>query len=102
MKDHLERVREEEECHKNQMSAHNQGYCYHEHKKRMKKERKLKVKQNKSNIKQKVNGPDHCIHCDKDPCVFVQKVVVVVVVVVYVKQSFLLYIWLSMNESDSE
>jgi hypothetical protein len=71
-KDRLEMVREEEECHENQMSAQNQGFCCHEHKKRMKKERALSVMKNINNIKQKENGPDHCIHCDEDPCVFVQ------------------------------
>jgi hypothetical protein len=23
-------------------------------------------------VNKKIDGPDHCIHCDEDPCVFIQ------------------------------
>jgi hypothetical protein len=35
----------------------------------------LKIKDEEERIgkkQAKVDGPDHCIHCDEDPCVFVQ------------------------------
>jgi hypothetical protein len=38
-KDHLEKEREEKECHENQQNAQNQGFCCHEHAQTMKKER---------------------------------------------------------------
>jgi hypothetical protein len=67
-----EREEEEEECHENQQSAHNEGFCCHEHAKKMKKEREVKLVDKRSK-KQKVNGPEHCIHCDEEPCcVFIQ------------------------------
>jgi hypothetical protein len=34
---------------------------------------KVKDKEERKMTKQmKVDGPDHCIHCDEDPCVFLQ------------------------------
>jgi hypothetical protein len=37
----------------------------------MKKEREVKLV-DKCSKKQKVNGPKHCIHCDEEPCGFIQ------------------------------
>jgi hypothetical protein len=67
-KEIVERKREEEGCHENQQNAQNQGLCCHEHVKLMKKERNESIRKKKV----QVNRPDHCIHCDEDPCVFIQ------------------------------
>jgi hypothetical protein len=67
-KEIVESEREEEECHENQHNVQNQGFCCHEHVKQMKKERNESIRKKKA----KVNGPNHCIHCDEDPHVFIQ------------------------------
>jgi hypothetical protein len=68
-KEKMETKREEEECADNQQNAQNEGFCCHHHAKRM----KLKDEEERKMTKQmKVDGPDHCIHCDEDPCVFLQ------------------------------
>jgi hypothetical protein len=60
---------EEEECADNQQTAKKEGFCCHQHAKRM----KLKEEEVKECSKgAQVDGPDHCIHCDEDPCVFIQ------------------------------
>jgi hypothetical protein len=68
-KDTIAAEREEEECADNQQHAQDAGFCCHHHAKRMnendEKERQVKKQA-------KVDGPDHCIHCDEDSCVFVQ------------------------------
>jgi hypothetical protein len=51
------------------------GYCCHQHAKVAKKERELsktEIKKRKGQVNRVVDGPDHCIHCDEDPCVFIQ------------------------------
>jgi hypothetical protein len=67
-KEREQKEREEENCAENQKNAHNQGYCCHEHGQ----EAKEKFKKEKKGKKARVDGPHHCIHCDEDPCVFVQ------------------------------
>jgi hypothetical protein len=65
----MKKRKEEEECADNQQSAQEEGFCCHHHAKR------LKIKEEEERISKKrakVDGPDHCIHCDEDPCVFVQ------------------------------
>jgi hypothetical protein len=68
-KDNLKSKRDKEECVDNQQNAQDAGFCCHHHAKKMKvsdkKEREVKKLA-------KVDGPDHCIHCDEDRCIFVQ------------------------------
>jgi hypothetical protein len=74
-KDRMEKEREEEFCAENQEKAQMSGYCCHQHAKVAKKahkDSKTKMKKQESQIKKVVDGPDHCIHCDEDPCVFIQ------------------------------
>jgi Fe-S-cluster-containing dehydrogenase component len=33
---------------------------------------KKQMKRQKEKVKQLVDGPEQCIHCDKDPCDFIQ------------------------------
>jgi hypothetical protein len=73
-KGRLEKEREEEDCSENQRSAQNYGYCCHQHAMAAKTEHdKHKVQMIKQKEKEEklVDEPDHCIHCDKDPCVFI-------------------------------
>jgi hypothetical protein len=68
-RDNMKKRKEEEECADNQQSAQDEGFCCHHHAKR------LKIKEEEERIgkkRAKVDGPDHCIHCDEDPCFFVQ------------------------------
>jgi hypothetical protein len=68
-RDNMKKRKEEEECAGNQQSAQDKGFCCHHHAKRL----KVKDEEERIGKKQaKVDGPDHCIHCDEDPCVFVQ------------------------------
>jgi hypothetical protein len=68
-KDTMKTMREEEDCAGNQQNAQNKGLCCHHHTRRM----KLKDKEESQMMKQaKVDWPDHCIHCNEDPCVLVQ------------------------------
>jgi hypothetical protein len=68
-KESMKRRKEEEDCAGNQRTAQNKGFCCHHHAKRL----KLKDIKGKQCTKHaKVDGPDHCIHCDEDPCVFIQ------------------------------
>jgi hypothetical protein len=55
-------------------SALNCGYCCHQHVKvaKMEHEESKRQKKNKETVKKMIDGPDHCIHCDEDPCVFIQ------------------------------
>jgi hypothetical protein len=53
------------------------GYCCHQHAKVAKKEHeddsKTQMKKQRGDeVNKVVDGPDHCIHCDEDPCVFIQ------------------------------
>ena len=74
----MENEREEEECLENQQNAHHQGFCCHYHEKKQKKEwdekRKLKggIIKKATNQEEEVYEPNHCHHCDEDPCVFQQ------------------------------
>ena len=68
-KEEDEKEREEDECATNQQKAHNQGFCCHQHAKKMREEHEETRKGEK---KQKIDGPNHCNHCEEDPCVFVQ------------------------------
>ena len=51
------------------MCSHNEGFCCHQHAQKMKLERNEEKKVRKKIM---VDEPHHCIHCNKDPCVFVQ------------------------------
>ncbi len=65
----MKQRKEEEEFTDTQQTAQSEGFCCHHHAKRL----KLKFEEQKQCRKQaKVDGLDHCIHCDKDPCVFIQ------------------------------
>mgnify|MGYP002809484209 CR=1 FL=1 len=68
-KDNLKSKRGEEECANNQQHAQDAGFYCHHHAKKMK-VRDEKEREGKKRAK--VDGPDHCIHCDEDPCIFVQ------------------------------
>jgi hypothetical protein len=68
-RDNMKKRKEKEECADNQQSAQDEGFCCHHHAKR------LKIKEEEERIgkkRAKVDCPDHCIHCDEDPCLFVQ------------------------------
>jgi hypothetical protein len=68
-RDNMKQRKEEEVCADNQQTAQNKGFCCHHYAKRL----KLKEEKEKECTKQaKVDGPDHCIHCHEDPCVFIQ------------------------------
>jgi hypothetical protein len=71
-RDNMKKRREEEECANNQQSAQDEGFCCHHHAKRL----QIKDKEERNCTKRaKVDGPDHCIlciHCNEDPCVFIQ------------------------------
>jgi hypothetical protein len=68
-KENMETKREEDECADNQQNAQNEGLCCHHHAKRM----KLKDEEERKMTKQiKVDRPDHCIHCNEDPCVLLE------------------------------
>jgi hypothetical protein len=77
-KEIMDKEKEEETCAENQQKAHVKGYCCHQHAKVAKKahqddSRTQMKKQKKGKVVNKiVDGPDHCIHCDKDPCIFIQ------------------------------
>jgi hypothetical protein len=60
--------REEEVCHDNQQLAQKQGFCCHAHATEMKREREEDVRKKKV----RVNAPDHCTHCDEEPCILIQ------------------------------
>ena len=75
--DRIKKETEVEECAEKQEKAQNMGYCCHQHETQDKeenaeKEKKKADRRKRQKSTQKVNGPDHCIHCDDDPCVFVQ------------------------------
>jgi hypothetical protein len=67
-KEMLEVEKEERECYENQSIARKQGFCCHAHAVSIKKEKK----EDGTRKKARVDGPDHCILCDEEPCVFVQ------------------------------
>jgi hypothetical protein len=72
-KDSLEK--EGEECAENQQSARYNGYYCHQHAKMARTEHdkcKEQMKNQKEYLKKLVDGPDHCIHCDEEPCIFIQ------------------------------
>jgi phosphopantetheinyl transferase (holo-ACP synthase) len=69
-KQHIEREHKEEEFHENQKEAHNKAFCCYEHAELLVEE--ARVKKAKKGKKARVDGPNHCIHCDEDPCIFVQ------------------------------
>jgi hypothetical protein len=74
-KERMEKEREEETCAKNQQKVQMNGYGCHQHAKVAKKAHKnskTQLKKQKAEGKKVVDRPDHCIHCDKDPCVFIQ------------------------------
>jgi hypothetical protein len=71
-KERSEKEREEESC---KQSAQNYGYCCHQHAKVAKteeEERRRQMKKQKDEVNKLVDIPDHCIHCDDNPCVFIQ------------------------------
>jgi hypothetical protein len=70
-RDNMKRRKEEEEWTNNQQTAQNEGFCCHHHEKRLKMKDEDEEERNCTK-RSKVDGPDHCIHCDEDPCVFVQ------------------------------
>jgi hypothetical protein len=76
-KERMETEKEEETCAENQQKAHMNGYCCHQRAKVAKKEHEddsktQRKKQRGEEVNKEVDGPDHCIHCDEDPCVFIQ------------------------------
>jgi hypothetical protein len=74
-KERGEKEREEENYAQNQQSAQNYSYCCHQHAKVAKteqEERKKQMKKQKDKVNIVINGPDHCIHCDECPFVFIQ------------------------------
>jgi hypothetical protein len=73
-KERKDREREDENCADNQKSALNCGYCCHQHTKvaKMEHEESKRQKKKKETVKKMIDGPDHCTHCDEDPCVFIQ------------------------------
>jgi hypothetical protein len=74
-KERMEKDRELETCAKNQKTAQMYGYCCHQHEKVATAEHKKSKKQKKKRkdeVNKEVDGPDHCIHCDEDPCAFIQ------------------------------
>jgi hypothetical protein len=73
-KEREDKEREEENCADNQKSALSCGYCCHQHAKvaKMEHEESKRQKKKKETVKKMIDGPDHCIHCDEDPCVFIQ------------------------------
>jgi hypothetical protein len=38
----------------------------------MEHEESKRQKNKKETVKKMIDGPDHCIHCDEDPCLFIQ------------------------------
>jgi hypothetical protein len=61
--------KEEKECTDTQLNAKKEVLCGHHQAKR----RKLKNEEDSPRAKRAaVDGPDHCIHCDDDPCAFLQ------------------------------
>jgi hypothetical protein len=73
-KEREDKEREEENRADNQKSALNCGYCCHQHAKvaKMEHEESKRQKKKKETVKKMIDGPDHCIHCDEDRCVFIQ------------------------------
>jgi hypothetical protein len=73
-KERQQKEDDEENCHDNQQQAKEEGFCCHQHATEMKKENEEKKiqKEKSKKLKRTIDGPDHCIHCDEDPCVFVQ------------------------------
>jgi hypothetical protein len=80
-KDMIEKEKEEDKCVENQRSVQDDGYCCHQHatvakkehdesKQQMKKQKQMKKQP--QNVKKSIDGSDHCIHCDKEPCCFIQ------------------------------
>jgi hypothetical protein len=69
-KENEERVREHEDCARKQEKAQEKGFCCHHHQRKYMLE---KEEETRKRMKvDKVDSPYHCIHCDEDPCVFVQ------------------------------
>ena len=73
-KERENKEKEEENCADNQKRALNCGYCCHQHAKvaKMEHEESKRQKTKKETVKKMIDGPDHCIHCDEDPCLFIQ------------------------------
>jgi hypothetical protein len=74
-KERGEKERKEENCAENQQSVQNYGYCCHQYAKVAKTEQEEGNKQRKKQkdkVNKAIDGPDYCIHCDEDPCVFIQ------------------------------
>jgi hypothetical protein len=65
-----ERVREHDECAHKQEEAQKKGFCCHHHAGKYTREEEEETRK-KIRLTQ-VDGQYHCIHCDEDPCVFVQ------------------------------
>ncbi len=57
------------DCKEKQEKAQNQGYCCHAHAVEIKQEKKERKRLKKA---KEIDGPNHCILCDEDPCAFVQ------------------------------
>jgi hypothetical protein len=64
-----DRHQELRECEENQREAQNHGYCCYSHAVQRKEEEK---KENTKKKARMIDGPDHCISCDDDPCAFLQ------------------------------
>jgi hypothetical protein len=74
-KERDEKEREEENCADNEKSGLNCAYCCQQHAKVAKiehEESKKQKKKQKETVNKMTDGQDHCIHCDEDPCVFIQ------------------------------
>jgi hypothetical protein len=75
-KERDEKEREEEDCAGKDQSTQKHGYCCHQHAKVAKteeqEEEKKQRKLQKGKLDKFVDGPDHCIHCDEELCVFIQ------------------------------
>ena len=66
--DQWDKETEELECGKNQRNAQNKGFCCYAHALKMKEEKK----EEKEKKKARIDGLNHCIFCNEDPCAFVQ------------------------------
>jgi hypothetical protein len=74
-KEREDKEKEEENCADNPKSALSCRYRCHQHAKvaRMEhEETKKQKKKQKKTVNKIIDGPDPCIHCDEDPCVFIQ------------------------------
>jgi hypothetical protein len=73
-KEREDEEREEENCADNPKSALNCVYRCHQHVKmaKMEHEQSKRQKKKEETVWKMIDGPDHCIHCNADLCVFIQ------------------------------